>query len=56
MLKHDYKNLKDLDYQTEQLQPEQLQPDQLVLPNRVKVTKNKLDEIHSIVTEAKNNK
>ena len=45
MLKHDYKNLKDLDYQTEQLQPEQLQPDQLVLPNRVKVTKNKLDEI-----------
>ena len=33
--KHDYKNLKDLDYQTDQLQP-----DELVLPKWVKVAKN----------------
>ena len=31
-LKHDYKNLKDLDYQPDKLQPDKLQPDQLVLP------------------------
>ena len=29
--KHDYKNLKDLDYQPDQLQPDELQPDQLAL-------------------------
>ena len=50
-LKHDYKNLKDLDYQ-----PDKLQPDQLVLPKQVKVTKNRFDEIQSIVTDAKKNK
>ena len=49
--KHDYKNLKDLDYQ-----PDQLQPDELVLPKWVKVAKNRFDEIQSIVTEAKNNR
>ena len=49
--KHDYKNLKDLDYQ-----PDQLQPDELVVPKWVKVAKNRFDEIQSIVTEAKNNR
>ena len=29
--KHAYKNLKDLDYQPDQLQPDELPPDQLVL-------------------------
>ena len=41
-LKHGYKNLKDLDYQ----------PDQLVLPKWVKVTINRFNEIQSLVTEA----
>ena len=48
--KHDYKNLKDLDYQ-----PDELQPDQLVL-EMSKVTKNRFDEIQSIVTEGKSNR
>ena len=46
-LKHDYKNLKDLDYQPDQLQqPNQLrQPDQLQqpIPKWVKVTKSRFD-------------
>ena len=49
-LKHVYKNLKDLDYQ-----PDQLQPDQLVLPKWIKVTINRFNEIQSLVTEAKKN-
>ena len=34
--KHDYKNLKQLDYE-----PNELQPDELVLPKCVKDTKNR---------------
>ena len=49
-LKHGYKNLKDLDYQ-----PDQLQPDQLVLPKWEKVAINRFNEIQSLVTEAKKN-
>ena len=55
-VKHDYKNLKDSDYQPDELQPDGLQPDQLVLPALVKVTKNRFNEIQSIITEAKKNK
>ena len=59
--KHDYKNLKDLDYRRDQSQPDQSQrdqsqPDQQVLPKWVKVTKNRFNEIWSIVTEVKKNK
>ena len=50
-LKYSYKNLKDVDYQ-----PEQLQPEQLVLPKWIKVRKNRFGEIQSIATEAKINK
>ena len=49
--------MKDLDYQPDELQPDQSQrPDQLMLPKRVKVTKNRFDEKQSIVTKAKKNK
>ena len=50
-LKYSYKNLEDVDYQ-----PEQLQPEQLVLPKWIKVRKNRFGEIQNIVTEAKINK
>ena len=60
---HDYKNLKDLDYQTDQLQPDQpqqldqsQQPDQLMLGKWVKVTKSRFNVIQSITIEAINNK
>ena len=55
-VKHYYKNLKGSDYQPDELQPDGLQPDQLVLPAWVKVTKNRFNEIQSIITEAKRNK
>ena len=51
-LKPDYKNLKDLDYQPQQPDQPQ-QSDQLMLPTWVKVTKSRLNEIQSIITEAK---
>ena len=54
-VKHDYKNLKDSDDQPHELQSDGLQPDQLVLPGWVKVTKNRFNEIQSIITEAKKN-
>ena len=56
--KHDYKNLKDLDYQPDQpQQSDQPQPPhKLKLPKWVKVTESRFDEIQSIATEAKNNK
>ena len=37
--KHDYKNLNDLDFQ-----PNQLQPDQLQLPKWVKVSKERFNK------------
>ena len=46
--KYDYKNLKDLDYQLDQLQP-----DESMLPKWVKVTNNRFDVIQSIITESK---
>ena len=52
MQKHDYKNLKDSDYQPDQLQPDHLQPDQLVLPNWVMKAKNRFGEVQSIVAQA----
>ena len=53
--KHDYKNLKDLNYQPDQIQPSQpQQPDQSRLPTWVKATKNRFNEMQSIITEAKN--
>ena len=54
-VKHDYKNLKDSDDQPHEFQSDGLQPDQLVLPGWVKVTKNRFNEIQSIITEAKKN-
>ena len=64
MLTRDYKNLKDLDYQPDQLQqsdqPQQSnqpqQSDKLKLRKWVKVSKKRFNEILSIVTEAKSNK
>ena len=41
-------NLKDLDYQLDQLQP-----DESMLPRWVKVTKKRFDVIQSIITESK---
>ena len=51
-LEHDYKNLKDLDYQPDQSQ----QSDKLQLPKWVNVSKERFNEILRIVTEVKNNK
>ena len=48
--------MKDLDYQSDDLQPDETKPDQLRLPKWVKVSKERFNEILSIVTEAKNNK
>ena len=64
MLTHDYKNLKDLDYQPDQQQqpdqPQQSnqpqQSDKLKLPKWVKVSKERFNEILSIFTEPKSNK
>ena len=51
--KHDYKNLKDLNYQPDQIQPGQpQQSDQSRLPTWVKATKSRFNEIQSIITEA----
>ena len=51
-LKHDYKNLKDLDYQ-----PDKLQPGQSISATKMgKSDRNRFDEIQSIVIEAKRNK
>ena len=47
MLKHDYKNLKILDYQPYQPQ----QPDQLMLPAGVKVTKSGFNETRTVITK-----
>ena len=52
--KHDYKNLKDLNYQPNEIQPDQpQQPDQSILPTWVKATKSRFNEMQSIITEAK---
>ena len=47
MLKHDYKNLKILDYQPYQPQ----QSDQLMLPAEIKVTKSGFNETQSVITK-----
>ena len=54
-LKHDYKNLKRLDCQPDQLQQsdQPQQPDKLILPKWVQVTKSRFGEIQYIVTDTK---
>ena len=47
MLKHDYKNLKILDYQPYQPQ----QSDQLMLPAGIKVTKSGFNETQGVITK-----
>ena len=49
-LKHDYKNLKGLDYLPDQSQLDQSQSDELVPPKWVRVTKNRFAELLNIVT------
>ena len=58
--KHGYNGLKHLEFlpdrlHTDQLQPDQLKSGKLWLPKWVKVNKERLNEILSIVTEAKSN-
>ena len=52
-LKHDYKNLKDLDYQPNQPDQPQ-QPDQSI-PKWVKATKSRINETKSRIAENKKN-
>ena len=54
-LKHDYKNLKRLVCQPDQLQQsdQPQQPDKLILPKWVQVTKSRFGEIQYIVTDTK---
>ena len=55
--KHDYKNLKDLDYQLDQLQQsDHPQQSDQPIPEWLKATESRLDGIRSMIIEGKKKK